>query len=356
MRIRPDYRYVKSRKHPKTGKFYNRFMRKGFPERELPRTDFKPALHGHAFSAAFEAAYRAAVDGQPLAPTPNGAALRSGPGSVNSVVALYLQSSTFTKLSSTTQKQRWPVLNRFRENHGTLPLAKIHRQFIKGVLTSYDGHTARRWFQVIRGLMQFAVEKGFCEVDPTAGIKRPPAPKSDGHATWEESEIALFRSHFAIGTMERLAMELALNTGQRVSDLIRMGRQHIRKNVLTIKQQKTGAQVAIPIHPELAAVLAATPAPGLTFLTNGKGEPWQAHRFSKWFSDAALLAGLPAGYTAHGLRKGCCKRLADMGCTVTEIAAISGHKTLAEVQRYVAAYDRSRAAGAAMAKLVAGGG
>jgi integrase len=150
--------------------------------------------------------------------------------------------------------------------------------------------------------------------------------------------------------MDRLAMELALNTGQRGSDLVRMGRQHVRNSVLKIKQAKTSAEVEVPIHPDLAATLAAMPASDLTFLTNGWGRPFTPNGFSNWFSKAATAAGLP-GYTAHGLRKGCCKRLADMGCSVTEIAAISGHASLSEVQRYTKAYDRRRAAGSAMAKL-----
>jgi len=123
------------------------------------------------------------------------------------------------------------------------------------------------------------------------------------------------------------------------------------KNI-KIKQQKTGTEVEIPILPELAAVLAATAADNLTFLINGWDKPFMPTGFSEWFGNAAKAAGLPAGYTAHGLRKGCAKRLADQGCTVTEIAAITGHKTLKEIERYTAAYDRRKAARAGMAKLV----
>jgi hypothetical protein len=179
--------------------------------------------------------------------------------------------------------------------------------------------------------MEFAVKHGYCESDPTAGIKVS-VQTTDGHTTWEEEHIAQFRACWAIGTMERLAMELALNTGQRVSDLVRMGRQHIRNGVLKIKQKKRTkagqADVEIPVLPELAAVLAATASENLTFLINGWDKPFTDTGFSEWFSKAARAAGLPKGYTAHGVRKGCCKRLADQGCDVKEIAAITGHKTL----------------------------
>lgn len=361
MRVKSKYKHLKSWVHPKTGRVYTRFVRKGYPAVQL---------HGSIGSAEFEAAYNAAYHGTSVGPVAStiGAGARSKPGSVNSVVVLYLQSSSFLNdLATSSQKQRRPLLDRFREQYGEKPFALIHAGFIKMALGSYQGHTGRRWLKALRGLMAFAVGKGFCETDPTAGIKRPTVPKSDGVLTWEEDHIARFRSHFAIGTRERLAMELALYTGQRADDLVHMGRQHVRGSVLKIKQQKTKTLVAIPVHPDLATALAAMPASGsLTFLVNDQGRSFVSAPFSRWFGSAARQAGLlpvtvhgrpkPKGYTAHGLRKACCKRLADMGCTVTEIAAISGHLTLAEVQRYTKDYDRGKSAGTAMAKLMAGGG
>lgn len=343
--FRGKYRHLKAWVHPKTGKVYVRFVRKGYPSVQL---------HGTMGSPEFDAAYHAALNGVPFAVAPIGAS-RSRPGSVNAVVALYLQHESFLgkHLSESTRRQRRPILDRFREQYGIMAIALMHRPFIEKALSSLAPHAARNWVKALRPLMEFAVKQGLCEIDPTAGIKTR-VPKSEGHATWTEVEIAQFRSHFAIGTMERLAMELALNTGQRGSDLVRMGRQHIRNGVLKIKQQKTGMEVEVPVHPDLAAVIAATPASNLTFLANGWGKQFTPNGFSFWFSTIAQQAGMPVGYTAHGLRKGCCKRLADMGCSVTEIAAISGHVTLSEIQRYTAAYDRRKAAGSAIAKLIAG--
>ncbi|MFX6357469.1 tyrosine-type recombinase/integrase, partial [Acinetobacter baumannii] len=47
---------------------------------------------------------------------------------------------------------------------------------------------------------------------------------------------------------------------------------------------------------------------------------------------------------AHGLRKAAARRLAEAGCSASEIAAITGHKTLAEVERYTRAADQERLA------------
>lgn len=170
----------------------------------------------------------------------------------------------------------------------------------------------------------------------------------DGFHAWTEEEIAQFEGHHPIGSRERLALALGLHTGQRRGDVVRMGRQHIRGDVLHVKQEKTGAVLAIPLHPELAAILATVPSTQLTFLMTLRGKPFTAHAFTAWFAKACDDAGLPSACTFHGLRKAACRRLAEAGCTVHEIGAISGHATLREVERYTKAVDQAKLARAAM--------
>ena len=111
----------------------------------------------------------------------------------------------------------------------------------------------------LRSLCQFAVKRGWLRDDPTRDIKQR-SIKGDGFHTWTDDEIAQFEAHHPIGTKPRLALALLLYTAQRRSDVVRMGRQHIKDGVLTVKQQKTGVTLAIPVHPELRAVLDATPS------------------------------------------------------------------------------------------------
>jgi hypothetical protein len=49
--------------------------------------------------------------------------------------------------------------------------------------------------------------------------------------------------------------------------------------------------------------------------------------------------------------KGGARRLAEAGASAKEIMSITGHKTLAEVQRYVDAADKAKLAEQAIAKL-----
>ena len=186
--------------------------------------------------------------------------------------------------------------------------------------------------------------------DPTFGI-RIKMPKSDGHHTWTEDEIAQFEARWRIGSKPRLALALGLYTAQRRGDVVHIGRQHIRGGVLTLRQQKTGAVLTIPVHPDLAAIIAATPVGHLTLLTTRTGKSYAANDFSVQFRTWCDAAELPGHCVFHGLRKSALTRLADAGCTAHEIAAISGHKTLMEVERYTKAADQVRLARAAMERI-----
>lgn len=120
--------------------------------------------------------------------------------------------------------------------------------------------------------------------------------------------------------------------------------------MIRVCQVKTGAELWIPLHPELSAILAETPADNMTFLMTAQGKPFSAAGFGNWFSAAARAAGLQA-CSAHGLRKAAARRLAEAGCTHKQIAAITGHKSLREVERYTSAADQKRLAVEAVERL-----
>lgn len=188
--------------------------------------------------------------------------------------------------------------------------------------------------------------KGFRVDNPCDQIKLPKL-KTLGFHTWDETEIAQFEKRHAIGTRARLALALLLYTAQRRGDVVRMGRQHLRDGVITVRQQKTGAELEIPAHAELRSALAGA-ADNLTFLLTEKGRPFTPAGFGNWFRDRCTEAGLPKNCAAHGLRKAACRRLAEAGCTVHQIAAISGHQSLREIERYTKAVDQARLAREAM--------
>jgi integrase len=319
-------------RHGRT-RFYLR--RRGFKSIPLP---------GLPWSPEFMASYEAALADQPL----QIARSRTKPGTVSAAIIGYCQDQSFRVLAFGTQQTRRQILERFREEHGDKRISLLQRQHVIKLLGSKKTFAARNWFKAIRALMQYAVEIGLREDDPTQNVKLPKV-KSAGIWSWSDSEIEQFEARHKPGTRARLALALLLYTGQRRSDVIRMGRQHIRNGAIHIRQQKTGVELAIPIHATLRDIMAKTPGRHLTFLTTDYGKPFSptgfGNKFRRWCNEASL-----PHCSAHGLRKAACRRLAEAGCSAHEIAAISGHRTLSEVARYTRAVDQTRLAVAAMDK------
>jgi integrase len=332
------FRYVQAFVDKKTGAVYHYFRRPGYKRIRLP---------GLPGSSEFNEAYATALD-QPHVEI--GATKRSTPGSVSATIARYYDSQRyFGSLAPGTQAVRRHTLERFREQHGDKPIAHLPQKFIALTLDKMTPHQARNWLKAIRHLIQFAISAELCAADPTQGIKIK-LPKSDGFYTWSEADVAAFEATHAVGTKARLAEALAIYSGQRRGDVIRMGPQHIRNGILHVRQEKTGASLYIPVHPDLQRIIDATPGGHLTFLTTGSGKPYTGTNFSTVFSRWCDAAGLPAACNVHGLRKAACRRLAEAGCSASEIAAVSGHATLSEVSRYTKAADQARLARSAMTK------
>jgi integrase len=316
-------------------RFY--FRRAGFPS--IP-------LRGLPYSPQFMADYEAALAEQPQ---PVGAD-RVRPGTIQALALSFFGSPAFRTLKTSTQRgQRWTI-ERFCREHGDKRAATLQREHVVKLMGVHADrpNVANRLRAALRALMRHAVETGLRADDPTRDVKAIRA-RSDGHHSWTDDEIARFEQVHPIGTRARLALALLLYTGQRRGDVIRLGRQHVRGGILYVKQEKTGAELAIPVHAELAAILAATPSGHLAFLVTRYGTPFKPTAFSAWFREQCDRAGL-GHCSAHGLRKAAARRLAEAGCTAHEIGAITGHASLSELVRYTRAADQRRLAEAAMEK------
>jgi integrase len=306
-------------------------------------------LRGIPGSSEFMRAYETALGN--VEPIVIGAD-RSKVGTIAATVGMMLASAAFADLADATQRLRRGILERFREAHGDKRIALIERKHVQALVDAKAATpgAARNLLAVVRLLMQFAIDIGIRTDNPALGVKCVRI-KSDGFLTWEEHHIAAYEARHPIGTMARLAFELALGTGQRRADLVKMGRQHVRIDMIMVRQSKTSKPLMIPIGKELRAAIDAMPADRLTFITSARGDPFSPPRFTSWFRVQCHEAGLPISLSVHGLRKAMCRRLAEAGCSEKQIAAISGHKTLRMMQHYTQAADQERMARAAIEQL-----
>jgi integrase len=94
--------------------------------------------------------------------------------------------------------------------------------------------------KILRLVLNHRVAVGMIASNPALGVQGFKKRNPDGHHTWSEAEIAQFQAAHPINTRAGLAVALALHTGQRPGDVLRMGWQHIKGDKITVKQQKTG--------------------------------------------------------------------------------------------------------------------
>jgi integrase len=304
------------------------------------------------WSPAFMEIYEAALSVAPATPTIGEG--RTVLGTVNAAVVGYYQSTAFTKgLAKSTQDSRRAILENFRNDHGNKRIALMHSTALQNILCAKAPNVARNWKKALRGFIDHCLSQGMIRIDPLAGVKLPKARKSGGFHTWTEDEITQYRDRHAPGTKARLALELLLQTGHARSDVVRMGRQHVKSGKLSMRRQKTDVQFDIPMLPDLVSELQRHPKADLSYLTTEYGKPFTAAGFGNWFRDRCNEAGL-FHCTAHGLRKAAAVRQALIGATAPELMAWFGWKTIGEAQRYIEEANRIKLAESAGAKIISG--
>jgi len=297
-------------------------------------------------TAEFWTEYELALASAPRKSAPN------HEGTLAWLIERYRETTAWTYLSAATRRQRENIFAHVLETAGAQPFVKITTAVImagrdRRANTPFQ---ARHFLDAMRGLFRWALKARLVKIDPTAGVDDPPRPQSDGFAPWSEDDIAAYESRWPVGTRQRVWLDVVIYTGLRRGDAVRFGRQHVRNGVGTIKTEKTGTEVTLPILPVLDATLKAGPCGDLTFIAGENGRPLTKESFSNLFRKACREAGLH-DRSAHGLRKAAATRAANAGATVAELEAIFGWQGGTMAALYTRAADRRRLAQGAMHKL-----
>ena len=264
---------------------------------------------------------------------------------------LLFTSPKFLAKSSATQATYRNIVERFRVEHGDKPVASLERKHLTAMLAKKvkTPAAANHWLRLIKTMMTLAVDEGMRPDNPAAGLE-PLKHRSPGFHTWTEEQIAAFEARHPIGTKARLALALLLYTAQRRtmwSDGTTARPLRCRAHPATENRQGHDDPTAPgPCDCDRGSADGPTHVPGYRIRQ-------AVHRRRlRQLVPAAMRKG-PARkeWTAHGLRKAACRRLAEAGCSASQIAAISGHATLREVERYVKMADQERLARAAISAV-----
>lgn len=300
------------------------------------------------------AAYHAAVEA-PAAPAKSTSQpAKSGAG--RALLSEFYGSDYWRNtLKPITQGNYRNVYERWANEWGANAVATLTRKDVQAMLDDRAAtpSAARTFLKRLRILFDFAVEREYRADNPFRTVKLKPLA-TEGFIAWSDADIERFKARHAPGSKPRRAMALLLYTTQRRSDVHRMAASDVVEGCIAVTQTKgrkgiAPVQLLVPIHPELLAELAQAPE-GPAFITTAYGNPFSAAGFTKWFVEQAQAAGL-VDRTPHGLRKAGARHHAEAGSGAPQIAAMTGHKSLSEVQRYIRSAAQPRLARLAMDAL-----
>lgn len=274
------------------------------------------------------------------------------------VIKAYKASPKWRNLSDGSKRNYGYLLKEIEKRFGDTETRAFNQRQMRGKILEWrDKHalkapaTAELCLTLLKVIVRFAEGRGMLNENVLEGVEKN---RSKGRAdqVWTKEEI---KRILAVSSPElQWAIKLALLIGQRQSDLISLKWSDIRNGVLSFTQKKTGAFVEIPVGASLAKLLSEIPQRAETILTNTQGNPWACGSSIRTaWREALKRAGLDQnGKRFHDMRGTAITWLANIGCTESQIAAVSGH-SLEHVSKTLKSYLNRTAiqAGQAMAKI-----
>lgn len=310
--------------------------------------------------------YTAAIKGERLTGEDAGrfsqaphSGLPEGQHSLDALIESWYKSAQWTQLGDTTRQHYRLLTEELRERFGHKAVEDLNRSTVKMLMQEKADkpNAANKRLRILRFLLDHAVEVlEWVDTNPAREVKKF-AINTDGYHTWTEDEISKFYATHEEGSMADLAMTLMLCTGAARADAVQLGPDNIESvngvPRLRYYRQKmktrNGVLVDIPVHPELARRIERLTHNPETFLQTEAGKQRSSNglgnHMRKWCDEAGLKQ-----CSAHGLRKACARRLAEAGASPHEIMAVTGHKTLVEVERYTQKVQRAGMADTAFKK------
>jgi integrase len=263
------------------------------------------------------------------------------PGTFAYLIASYYQTVEFANLKASSKQLYRYALEPLKAKYGHQPVSTVTRPNLIAIIEKIGARApgmANLTRAVLQKMLKGAFDRNQIAENPLA--RKVDAYKIGTHHTWTDAELLQFEARWPLGTRQRLAYALLFYTGQRSGDVVRMSRKDIVGGRICVVQEKTGTKLEIKIHPDLAAALKAYPAKGLNLIGDEHGRPIKRPALSHLMRVAIREAGLPARCVPHGLRKAVLRTMAESGASSKRLAAVSGHKTTKELDRYTAAADQ----------------
>ena len=326
-RLPDNVRPVKDRH----GKTRYRFRRKGWPS---------AYVKGKPGTAEFHLSYAKIIEGGPAEPAAPTTGQAIAPRSLDDLVRRYKSSTRWKAKTAKTQLNQSRILDRFTDRidrkgrrYGARPVSRVTVAWLDGIFGDMADRpgAANNLRKILAVLLDHAVKAGWRTDNPVRLTDR--FKDGAGFHDWTDAEIEQYRAAHPLGSMARLAMELALNTAARRCNLHAIERDHIVDGRILVAHAKGNNAASVRMLATTKAAIEALPAQPIRFLiTTVHGKPFTVNGLGNRMRDWCDAAGLPQ-CSLHGLRKALSRLLAEAGATDAEGMAVTGH-TKAETFAY----------------------
>lgn len=237
-------------------------------------------------------------------------------------------SGDFALLAERTRFDYKRQFEKIESEFGDFPLAALADRRTRGEFLAWRDRLAVRSprqadyaYTVLARVLSWAFDRGLVPLNPCEKAGRL-YRGNRADKVWSEADEAAFMA--TASQPLQLALLLALWTGQRQGDLLRLTWTAYDGARIRLTQSKTGVRVVIPVGAPLKAALDATKRQSPIILVNLDGKPWTPDGFRASWAKACKRAGIE-GVTFHDLRGTAVTRLAIAGATEPEIATLTGH-------------------------------
>ena len=293
-----------------------------------------PALIGDPGSAEFIASFHAAISSKKAAPA----------GTLFSLLQGYQTSGDFLDRAARTRKDYVRLIKVIEAEFGDFPIGALSDRRARAEFLEWRDKLAVRSkrqadyaYTVLALVLSWARGRGLIDVNPCERGGRLYRDTRAENVWTDDDEAAFLKSAPA---HLHLPLVLALWTGQRQGDLLRLPWSAYDGDRIRLKQSKTGARVSIKVGAPLKVALDTTKRKSTIILVNADGKPWTADGFRSSWRKACKAASV-TGVTFNDLRGTAVTRLALAGCTEAEIATITGH-SLSDVRSILDAHYLAR--------------
>jgi integrase len=231
-----------------------------------------PRLTGGSGSPEFMRSYNEAVASR----------RRPAQGKLFTLIAEFRASSEYSSLSDSTKRAYTAYLMMIETEFGDMPIEALSDPEVRGEFKRWrDGmaDTPRKadyaWTTLAR-VLSVAHDRGRIPVNPCQrGGRLYEVDRSE--KIWTEDDIARLLAVASPGLS--MAALLALWTGQRQGDLLRLPWSAYDGKHVRLRQSKTSRHVTIPVSKHLKAILDGADRVSTQVLTNAHGRPWTSDGF-----------------------------------------------------------------------------